>query len=168
MDQCAECGFSYDLTIATQAGQQISDGVARLAELITTPGIGDLPRPSPDVWSPLEYACHVRDVLLVQRERVLLARRTQCPRLENMGRDERVEHEGYAEQRGSDVARQLQDAALLFTNVLSRLGDDDWDRTVIYGFPNSAERSLRWVAVHTLHEVRHHILDVERQASNGQ
>lgn len=26
-----------------------------------------------------------------------------------------------------------------------------------------AERSLRWVAVHTLHEVHHHLLDVGRQ-----
>ena len=32
-------------------------------------------RSAPDVWSPLEYACHVRDVLGVQRERML---RTQA------------------------------------------------------------------------------------------
>ncbi len=80
-----------------------------------------------------------------------------------MGRDERVELDGYGEQRTSDVARQLSDAAHLFANVLSRLDPKDWDRTVIYNYPKPSERSLRWVAVHTLHEVRHHLLDVQRQ-----
>jgi hypothetical protein len=30
----------------------------------------------------------------------------------------------------------------------------------MYNYPNPAERSLRWVAVHTAHEVRHHLLDI--------
>ena len=39
-----------------------------------------------------------------------------------MGRDERVDHDGYAEQESEDVARQLTDAAQMFSNVLDRLG----------------------------------------------
>nr|WP_245721265.1 DinB family protein [Nocardia pseudovaccinii] len=120
-------------------------------------------RTAPDVWSPLEYACHVRDVLLAQRERVLLARRVDTPALEPMGRDERVEHDGYNEQHPADVARQLDDAALLFANVLDRLTRADWDRTIIYNFPQRQERPLRWLALHTLHELRHHLLDIRRQ-----
>ena len=38
-----------------------------------------------------------------------------------MGRDERVDHDGYAEQEPDDVARQLTVAAQLFANVLGRL-----------------------------------------------
>jgi hypothetical protein len=49
-------------------------------------------------------------------------------------------------------------------NVLDRLGPD-WDRPVIYTYPAESERSLRWVAVHTVHEVRHHLLDIGRQLS---
>ncbi|WSF99267.1 DinB family protein [Nocardia vinacea] len=120
-------------------------------------------RTAPDVWSPLEYACHVRDVLLAQRERVLLARRVDTPALEPMGRDERVEHDGYNEQQPADVARQLDDAALLFANVLDRLTRADWDRSIIYNFPQRQERPLRWLALHTLHELRHHLLDIRRQ-----
>jgi hypothetical protein len=74
-------------------------------------------RSRPGVWSPLEYACHLRDVLLVQRERVLAARSTNRPDCYPMGRDERVEHDGYAEQEPEDVARQLAAAAQLFGNV---------------------------------------------------
>ena len=80
-----------------------------------------------------------------------------------MGRDERVEHDGYDEQLTFDVARQLDDAASLFAHVLSLIEGDTWERTMIYSYPERMERSLRWVAVHTLHEVRHHKRDIEAQ-----
>ncbi len=73
-----------------------------------------------------------------------------------MGRDERVEHDGYESQLTPDVARQLDDAASLFAHVLSLIEGDTWERTMIYSYPERMERSLRWVAVHTLHEARHH------------
>ncbi|MCM6777610.1 DinB family protein [Nocardia sp. CDC159] len=123
-------------------------------------------RTRPEVWSPLEYACHMRDVLLVQRERLLAARRSERPVVGHMGRDERVEHDGYAQQHPDDVARQLRDAALLFGGALDRLAPGDWERTLYFPFPDPAdptERSLRWLAVHTLHELRHHLLDIRRQ-----
>ena len=80
-----------------------------------------------------------------------------------MDRDERVEYDGYAEQEPDRVARQLDDAAYLFANVLARLTPADWDRSLMYNYPTLFERSFRWVAVHTVHEVRHHLLDVRRQ-----
>nr|WP_198428774.1 DinB family protein [Nocardia bovistercoris] len=123
-------------------------------------------RSDPAVWSPLEYACHLRDVLLVMRERVLAARRTVTPTAAPMGRAERIDHDGYAHQRPDDVARQLRDAAMLFGGVLDRLGDQDWDRTLHYHYPEPAVRSLRWVAVHAAHESRHHLLDIERQLAD--
>jgi DinB superfamily len=162
MDRCAECGFTYDLDLASESGSGIRAGAAEFGTLLTGDA-GVRERPKPEVWSVLEYACHLRDVLLVQRERVLLARRIDQPTPEQMGRDERVEHDGYAEQAPADVARQLTDAAQLFAHVLSRLGPADWDRTLVYHYPEPTVRPLRWVAVHTLHEVRHHLLDAHRQ-----
>ena len=47
-----------------------------------------------------------------------------------MGRDERVEHDGYADQDPNDVARQTTDAASLFANVLSRLSARQRNRHV--------------------------------------
>lgn len=114
------------------------------------------------MWSALEYACHIRDVLLVQRERVLAARRGFGHEFRAMGRDERVDHDRYNEQRPEDVAIQLHHAALLFTGDLSRLPLADWDLTMIYNFPIPSGRSLRWVAVHTAHEVVHHTNDMRR------
>jgi DinB superfamily len=75
----------------------------------------------------------------------------------------RVDHDGYAEQRPDDVAHQLTVAAQLLARVLGRLSPDDWGRSVMDNYPQRAERSLRWVALHTLHEVSHHLLDARRQ-----
>jgi DinB superfamily len=188
MDRCEECGFEYDLSEARRVGQSIVEGIAEFAVILRARDVDVAARPQPSTWSPLEYGCHLRDVLLVQRERVLAARRADRPSFDPMGRDERVEHDGYAEQDPDDVARQLTDAAQMFANVLNRLGPDqmgpdqmgpdqmgtdqmgtdqmgtdEWDRSVMYNYPQRSERSLRWVAVHTLHEIHHHLLDVRRQ-----
>jgi hypothetical protein len=162
-EQCAECGFAYDLSQAETVGDDVRDRIAEVAAILREPAAAVGLRSRPELWSPLEYGCHLRDMLLVQRERVLAARRTDRPQCAPMGREERVAHDGYAEQEPGDVARQLADAAALFRNVLARLGADDWDRTLVYNYPEPRERSLRWVAVHTAHEAQHHLHDIRRQ-----
>lgn len=168
-ESCEECGFAHDLDDIDAVPATIQAGAAELGRIIVElAGTGRAhDRPEPHIWSPLEYGCHVRDVLLVQRERVLLARREDNPSLATMGRDERADHDGYLDQHPSDVARQLGDAALLFAHVLTRLNPTDWDRTVLYNYPRLQPRPLRWVAVHALHEVRHHIFDVRRQVGGA-
>jgi DinB family protein len=163
MYACEECGFSYDLDRAERAAGAIREGIAEVVAILERPGVDLWSRREPTVWSPLEYGCHLRDVMLVQRERVLAVRRTERPVFPPMGRDERVEHDGYAEQHPADVVRQLTDAALMFTTVLDRLGAADWERVIVYPYPEPTEHPLRWVAVHTVHEVRHHLLDIRRQ-----
>jgi hypothetical protein len=167
VERCEECGYLYDLGAAPQAGHDIQVGVAELAELLTTTAPGALARrTASQLWSPLEYACHVRDVLLTQRERVLLARRADIPSAVPMGRDERVAHEGYAEQDPIEVAEELTVAARLLANVLRRLDTPDWELRLIYNWPHRTERTLRWVAANTLHDVRHHLLDIHRQLAS--
>ncbi len=164
MDHCDECGFDYDLAEALTAAPAIVDGVAELALVLSSSDADLRTRRQSDTWSPLEYGCHVRDVLLVQRERVLAARRVDCPTFDPMGRDERVAHDGYADQDPARVIRQLTEAAYLYANDLSRLTPEDWDRrSAMYNYPTRRERTLRWMAMHTMHEVRHHLLDVRRQ-----
>jgi hypothetical protein len=163
MERCDGCGFVYDLALVDVAADEIVARTGRMARILVGGEATDVTRrPQPATWSVLEYCCHVRDVLLVQRERVLLALREDQPELATMGRDERVEADGYNDQRPGDVARQLEDAALLFTGVLRRLDGQAWERTLMYNYPERASRSLRWVAVHTLHEVTHHLGDVQR------
>jgi DinB superfamily len=167
VQRCEECGFEYHESAFGAAAGSIRAGSADLAADLTGGRADVATRRQPGRWSPLEYACHVRDVLLVQRERLLAAQRLDRPVCEPMGRDERVELDGYAEQDPADVARQLRDAAQLFASDLDRLSPASWDRVVIYTYPHRAERSLRWLAIHTEHEVAHHLLDVRRQLTGA-
>lgn len=167
-NHCIDCDFTYDIGQALAAGDNIQELIAEVGAIFRNTEIDTRSRPDPEVWSPLEYGCHLRDVLLVQRERVLAARRVNGADCAPMGREERVDHDGYNEQEPADVIRQLSDAATLFSNVLARLTADDWDRTVVYNYPETYERSLRWLAVHTVHDVQHHLLDIRRQVGARQ
>jgi hypothetical protein len=161
---CGECGFTYDrVQLAAAAGDSIRAGAAEAVALLRHNGDEVRVRARPDVWSALEYGCHLRDMLLVQRERVLAARRVNGADCVSMGREERAEHDGYTNRTPVEVARQIDYAATLFSNVLARLSADDWDRTVVYHYPETSKRSLRWVPVHTAHELPHHLLHIRRQ-----
>ena len=152
------CGFRYELDRAPTIGPMIIEQAEAIAEFLTMEKVHD--RPAPEIWSPLEYGCHVRDVLLVQRERLLEARRTEQPDATPMGRDERVEHDGYRDQDPVDVARQLTDAAAMFAHALDRMNADEWERTLVYNWPSPTVRTLRWLASHTAHELVHHRFDI--------
>lgn len=177
MPGCPECGFepldvsgdpadgtltwTYDESAVDTAADTITSACARLAEILRSGGADLRLRASPERWSPLEYACHVRDVLIIQRERVLKAMRGHGDEVLALGRDERVEHDGYDEQEPTNVAVQVEQMSLLFVDLLARLTPSEWDLEVAYLFPDVSSRSLRWVAVHTAHEVVHHLHDID-------
>lgn len=122
-------------------------------------------RPLPDVWSGLEYACHMRDVYRVQRERVLLAQEQDQPEFAPMRREERVTSERYNEQSTAQVVREIGDAAEALAGTLESLDEDGWSRTGIYNYPERRVRTVEWIGRHTVHEGEHHLQDIERVAA---
>ncbi len=117
-------------------------------------------RPAPDVWSPLEYACHVRDVLQVQRDRVAQSQHEDEPRYTPMGRDEHVVAARYNEQDPEVVANEVLAAADTFIATLDALDDKGWARRGLYNYPEPQLRTVEWIAIHTMHEVLHHRVDI--------
>jgi hypothetical protein len=119
-------------------------------------------RPSPVQWSPLEYACHVRDVLLMQRDRLYVALVEEEPSFKPMYREQRVVFDRYDRQRPAAVAAQIAMAADLMGNALDGLDETQWGRWLIYGFPGPTRRDVEWVAQHSLHEMVHHLGDIDQ------
>ena len=67
-----ECGFHYEDVAAEDVAGRLPAIVDELcAALAGVPDAVLRHRPEPAVWSPLEYCCHLRDVLITQRERVV-------------------------------------------------------------------------------------------------
>ena len=119
-------------------------------------------RPEQDVWSALEYGCHVRDTLLCQRERPYLTLVEEEPSFTPMYRDRRAALARYGDDDPNRVARQVEMAADLLAHAFSSLDEGAWARTCIYNYPTPARRDVLWLAQHTLHEGEHHLADIER------
>ncbi|RKN57498.1 DinB family protein [Micromonospora costi] len=119
-------------------------------------------RPAEGVWSPLEYTCHVRDVLRVQGERLVLALSVTTPEFPPMGRDERAVAEAYNEQDPAVVLADLADAAEALAARFAGLRPTDLDRTGVYPWPEPTARTMLWLGRHTVHEGEHHLLDIRR------
>ena len=162
VERCDECGFVYESLETGEIGSTIRGLAQQVASELVRPAVsGSIgTRPAPEIWSALEYGCHVRDVLLVQRERVLLALVEERPSFARMYRDERVSLAGYAGERPSDVADHLTLAADLFGRVIDGLTPEQLARTGIYNFPAPMDRDVAWLGRHTAHEATHHLGDV--------
>jgi hypothetical protein len=101
-------------------------------------------------------------MLLVTRDRVLMARVESGRKVTPMGREERVRWGEYADLTAYAAAPEIICTAEWLAHTWELLSEQDWSRTVIYNYPESAERTLAWVAAHVVHEVVHHRCDVER------
>jgi len=160
---CPECGYDYESLVRDEIGPALRADAATLrARLVDVPDASLRRRVRPEVWSALEYACHVRDVLGVQRERVLLAQVEDEPEFVPMRRDERAVELRYNEQDPTAVNEQIADAADVLARTLEDLDAAGWERTGVYNYPSSQLRTVEWIGRHTVHELRHHTVDVER------
>jgi hypothetical protein len=163
VDICEECGFRYGDLARTALAPALGDQGRRLVTLLSGPIDDPAQRRQPDVWSPVEYACHVRDVLLVQRDRLFVALVEDEPSFKPMYREERVVFDRYDDQAIEIVTAQLLMAAAMAAHAFAGLTDEQWERPLIYGYPDPARRDLEWMAHHAVHEMTHHSGDIERQ-----
>ena len=168
MQCCDSCRFIYADVDATALPTRLAAFGTRYLALLLPPGRpaawpGVLRiRPAEGVWSALEYACHVRDVFLVQRDRLYTALVEDTPVFTPMYRDHRVTLARYNAQDPEEVAAQLATAARLIAQAFDALDPVQLQRRCIYTFPVPAERPLLWVGQHAIHEGDHHFRDIER------
>lgn len=106
---CSECGVV--------AAEIPLDGVDRIVRSMVPlwadvlAGTGIDVRPDDSTWSPLEYACHVRDVLRLYDHRLHLMLTEDGPHYPNWDQDASAVDDRYIEQDPSVVAAQLAAAA---------------------------------------------------------
>jgi uncharacterized damage-inducible protein DinB len=118
-------------------------------------------RPGPGVWSPLEYACHVRDVYRVFEERLALVLAEDHPRFENWDQNETAVLARYAEADPERVAEEIEAAAAAFVARARAFGPADLDRRATRS--NGSEFTVATLLQYFLHDVVHHLWDVTGQ-----
>ena len=115
-------------------------------------------RPDDTTWSPLEYACHVRDVHRVYAGRVGRMLTEDDPHYENWDQDATAVEGRYAEQDPAAVAAELSAAGEEIGAIFAGVEGDGWERTGRRS--DGATFTVDSIGRYYLHDIEHHIWDV--------
>ena len=168
--RCDECGFVY----ADLAPADIPAAIRSFAKRYRAPLSRFLPgedgdsvvreRPSPETWSALEYAAHVRDVFASYDGWIKQCLTEERPVLEGPAPDEAAGLRRYNEDDPAAVAEALAANAERLASTVESVPEDGWNRV---GLRRDEERSVLFSARRAVHEGSHHLLDIGRGLRAG-
>lgn len=157
---CPDCGFDSRTVDGRDVAGMIRTGVDEWERILSADPAAVRRRPSPQVWSPLEYACHVRDVNVLYRERLDLMLTEDGPRYPNWDQDETALERRYHESDPSTVAAELRTSAEALADRFDEVTGADWERTGYRG--DGASFTISTFAKYYIHDPLHHLDDVHR------
>jgi len=153
---CPECGFDTNSFTREQVAGMILANAAAWEGVLT--GGGDVgTRPVPDKWSPLEYGCHVRDVLRVYDQRLRLMLTEDDPHYPNWDQDATAVTECYGGQDPAAVAAGLAGQARILSARFSTVTGGQWHRTGTRS--DGAHFTIESFARYFIHDPIHHLYD---------
>ena len=155
---CTGCGLDAAAVAREDVAAMVRANAASWADLLAGDAAPLRERPRPDVWSPLEYACHVRDVFSLFAFRLELMLTQDDPVFPNWDQDETAVADRYAEQDPAEVAAALRQAALALAGRFEGVTGDQWRRTG--NRSDGARFTVETFARYFIHDPVHHLYDV--------
>ena len=153
---CAECGYDPGAMRTPQLPDDLRQAATRWQLVLQRPGASR--RPGPRVWSPLEYAAHVRDVYLIMGDRAELMLTESEPTFPNWDQDATALEKRYWEADPASVAVDIGAAAERTGGVFAAVTPEQWERL---GYrSNGAVFTVRTLGTYCLHDLIHHLHDV--------
>jgi hypothetical protein len=157
---CPECGFDASSVSLDEIPGLIRSNAEQWPVVLRHATAGD--RPRADRWSPLEYACHVRDVFRLFDMRLHRMLDEDDPTFANWDQDETAVAEQYGEQDPAEVSRDLVAAGEQMASSLAAVSADELDRTGTRS--DGARFTVETFARYLIHDPVHHLWDVRPQA----
>ncbi|MCX4753002.1 DinB family protein [Kitasatospora purpeofusca] len=155
---CADCGLDAGAVVREDVAGMVRANAAGWTAVLG----GDLEtlrrRPRPEIWSDLEYACHVRDVFRLFRVRLDLTLDQDDPLFANWDQDATAVAERYGEQRPAVVAVELAEAAEALAAAFEGVAGARWARTG--NRSDGARFTVESFARYLIHDPVHHLYDV--------
>ena len=164
--RCPECGYVARDLDRTDLGRLLRDDATGWSAVLRQPNATE--RPDEQTWSPLEYACHVRDVHLLFGERLDLMLEQDEPTFANWDQDVTAVEERYDLQDPAVVGPELVAAAEAVAAryvAIRAAPEETWARRGLRD--NGSEFTVDSIARYHLHDVLHHSHDVRRSASGA-
>lgn len=153
---CPECGFDAGRVAATDVSALLRQLAASWQAVLTRPEVAV--RPQPTRWSPLEYACHVRDVFTRFDTRLQLMLTVDGAEFENWDQDATAVAEHYDLQDPHVVSVELGTAGGTLATRFDGVTGTQWERTGRRS--NGSEFTVATFALYLVHDPIHHLWDV--------
>jgi hypothetical protein len=153
---CPECGFDATTVRRDEVAPLTRRYAGLVHDALLRPDAAVRPRPA--VWSPLEYACHVRDVCTLFAERLQLMLTEDDPLFANWDQDVTALESRYWTQNAQHVAAALQLNSDYIADAFAAVRDDQWQRPGSRS--NGSVFTVDTFARYFLHDLAHHAWDV--------
>lgn len=153
---CPDCGFDATAVGGAEIAGLVTAYTSPWTDVLARPGTAT--RPDPTTWSPLEYACHVRDVCNLFADRVQLMLDEDGARFANWDQDVTAVESRYAEQSPDAVAAEIPVAAARLRDAYAGLSGSDGERRGLRS--NGSEFTVLTLGRYGLHDLAHHLWDV--------
>jgi hypothetical protein len=160
-ERCPECGLDTREIDPTGVGGLVRRTVPRWRAALDGAHAGRRTRAG--VWSPLEYACHVRDVYRIYDERLQLMLEQDDPLFPNWDQDATAVADDYAAQDPGAVADELAVAAWHVAARFDAVTDDQWARPGRRS--DGAQFTVATFARYFVHDPLHHLYDATGSAA---
>ncbi len=155
--RCPDCGFDAGELARDQIGSTTRRVAERFEGFLERDGVRD--RPAPDVWSALEYGCHLRDVGRMFGERLTLMLDEDGPQFGNWDQDDTAIVDRYDLQDPAVVEVELAVSLGALADAYDAVRPDQWDRP---GFrSNGSIFTVESLGRYMVHDLVHHVWDID-------
>lgn len=161
---CPDCGLDASTVAVADVPAIVRANAAAWVEVLGGDDVAV--RPRPDVWAPLEYACHVRDVFVLFDERLHLMLDDDDARFANWDQDVTAVEERYGEQDPAVVAADLVVAGERLASSFAAVTPDQHGRTGLRS--DGSHFTVETFAQYLVHDPVHHIWDVTGRSGAAQ
>lgn len=161
MDPCPQCGDHPASLPPAALGPLAVERARSWREYLARTDDAELRAiPEPGVFSPIQYGAHVRDIIRVYGDRMILGLEQDSPTVPIFNPPQEVWAEYNhldAEQLGTDIEAQ----ATKLADTAAGLDDTAWKRVVVNdrGVYGVYSFTLAGLACNAVHEAHHHLLD---------
>lgn len=162
---CPECSLDYGTLHPPIAINAIKSFPRRYAEALAPRPDEDTDavirtRPADGVWSPLEYAAHVADVMKPFAVTIERMNSHDDPDLSDVfwDQDARSVEKNYNAMAVADVLAQLKSDAAAVVHEAEKVDARSWDRKAKFPW---GERDMLVMLQNAVHEGVHHLKDLE-------
>ena len=155
-ERCPECGLTASDVAVASIGDRVRADLPRWISVLERPDARA--RPSAEVWSPTEYACHVRDVFELFGRRIQLMLDEDDPEFADWNQDVTAIEDDYAAQDPLVVSRELVEAGLAAADIFDAIPPEAHGRTGRRS--NGSSFTVETLAQYFWHDVAHHLHDI--------